>query len=96
MRYINLIFWIIIVLLGISFVVLNSRSVLVNYYIGEVNAYLPLLLLIEIIIGAIIGVLAMLPSVIRHKNALRKCRQKVKRLEQEVKNLRDIPIKDNH
>ena len=96
MRYISYLFWIIIILLGISFVVLNSRTVLINYYIGEAHVYLPLLLLLELVIGAIIGVLAMLPSVLRNKNSLRKCRQKVKHLEEEIKNLRNIPIKDSH
>ena len=96
MRYIAYIFWFIVIILGVLFATLNSNSVAINFYIKSFNVYLPLLLLIELAIGALIGMLAVLPALIRVKAGNRKLKQRAKQIEQEVQNLRNIPIKDAH
>lgn len=67
MRIFSYLFSIILVVLTVSFSVLNSQPVLINYFIGQKNIYFPLLLFILLFLGVIIGVLAMLPVVIRLK-----------------------------
>ena len=96
MRYITYIFWLVIILLAVVFVVLNSHSVAVNLYGSQISIYLPLFLLILLGTGAVLGVIAVLPSLWQAKNRNRKLKQRVKDAEQEVKNLREIPIKDAH
>ena len=96
MRYIIYIFWIIIVLIGITFASLNSQKLAINYYVNTATVHLPVLLLIALVIGALLGVIAMLPSVVRSKGSNRRLKQRVKQIEQEVQNLRAIPIKDSH
>ena len=96
MRYIAYIFWFIVIILGVLFATLNSNSVAINFYIKSFNVYLPLLLLIELAIGALLGMLAVLPALIRVKAGNRKLKQRAKQIEQEVQNLRNIPIKDAH
>ena len=88
MRIFTYIFWIIIILLGVSFALMNSRSVEIHYYAGKIDVYLPLLMLIELVIGAFIGVIAMLPKNFKLKAAIRKSRQEIKRLEGELSALR--------
>lgn len=96
MRYIAYIFWFIVIILGVLFATLNSNSIAINFYIKSFNVYLPLLLLIELAIGALLGMLAVLPALIRVKAGNRKLKQRAKQIEQEVQNLRNIPIKDAH
>ena len=96
MKYLIYLFWIIIVILGVAFVVINSHTVLLNYYVGQTQIYFPLLLLIELVIGAILGIIAMLPVIIRLKAGNHKLRYAFKQSEQELKNLRTMPIKDSH
>jgi len=84
MRYITYAFWILIILVGVSFAAINSHTVVIHYYIGSVNLYLPLLLLIELAIGAVLGVIAMMPAHLKMKNVARKYRQRIKQLEQDV------------
>lgn len=96
MRIIAYIFWTIIILLAISFATLNSHSVIVNYYFGKINIYLPLLMLIELVIGAILGMIAMLPTIFKQKSKNRQSKSRIKAIEQELNNLRVMPIKDEH
>lgn len=96
MRYLTYIFWILIIIFGITFTSLNSHLVTINYYINSTQIYLPLLLLLGLAFGAVLGIAAVLPVFIKAKSANRKLKQRIKQVEQEVKNLRTIPIKDDH
>ncbi|MCH9644641.1 MAG: LapA family protein [Gammaproteobacteria bacterium] len=94
MRYIIYTFWILFVALCVSFVVLNSHMVEVNYYVGSTRMYFPLLLLILLVVGSIIGIITMLPVLVRQKTSGHKLKTRVKHAEQELNNLRTMPIED--
>lgn len=96
MRYVASVIWLIIILLAIIFAILNSHAVEINFYFKSFKIYLPLLLLIDLALGALLGMFALLPALLRAKNNNRKLRQRIKQTEQEIKNLRTIPIKDSH
>ena len=96
MRYIVYVFWIIIILLGVTFASLNPQPLTINYYVDTTTIYLPILLLIALVIGAFLGIIAMLPMLVKSKSTSRRLRHQVKHIEQEVQNLRAIPIKDGH
>lgn len=96
MRYLAYIFWIIVILFTILFSILNSQHIYIDYYIGNVNIYLPLLILIGLVIGAVLGSIAMLPIVFKARAAARKLKRSIKQSQQEINNLRTIPVKDNH
>ncbi len=96
MKYIAYFFWFLIIVIGITFASLNSHTVTFNYYIGISTIHLPVLLLIALILGVLLGVIAMLSVVIRAKHASRQLKQRIKDTEQEVNNLRNIPIKGGH
>lgn len=72
MHIISFIFWFIIAALAVVFAVLNSYSVNVHYYFNSVQIYFPLLLLINIVIGVLLGVMAILPVLWRSKMLNRK------------------------
>ena len=96
MRYILYVFWVFIILLGLTFAALNSQKITLNYYLDTQTIHLPLLILVTLLIGAMLGVIAMLPSLIKNKHAARRLKSQVRHIEQEVQNLRTIPIKDVH
>ena len=94
MRYVFYVFWIFVILLGLTFTALNSQKITLNYYLDTQTIYLPLLILVVLLIGVMLGVIAMLPSLIKNKQAARRLKFQVRRIEREVQNLRKIPIKD--
>lgn len=94
MRYVLYVFWIFIILLGVTFAALNSQKITLNYYLDTQTIYLPLLILMTLLVGAILGMIAVLPSLLKNKQAARRLRSQVRRIEREVQNLRKIPIKD--
>ena len=67
-----------------------------NYYFGSIEAPLSLVIVIAIIIGAALGVLASTGIVFGQKRELAKLRKSNKLAEQEISNLRSLPLKDSH
>lgn len=96
MKYIFCSFWIVVVIIGITFSGLNSQTVAINYYLGETTLHLPILLLLTLVIGVVFGLIIALPSLLKKKNTARHLKQQIKQAEQEISNLRNIPIKETH
>ena len=96
MRIFSYIIWILLIIIGASFAILNSQSLSLNYFIGKTTIYFPLLFLLLLLCGAILGFFAALPFIMRSKARNHRLKQKMKALEQEVANLRTMPIKDSH
>jgi len=83
-------------LLGLSFALINAEPVTLDYYFGTLQAPLSLVVVLAIIIGAGLGVLASLGIVVGQKRELARLRKSAKIAEEEVANLRSLPLKDNH
>ena len=81
--------------LGVTFAFQNSQSVELRYYFGLGWAQpLSLVLLASCAVGVAIGYLANLRMVVRMQRQLVQARKEVRQIEQEVVNLRALPIKD--
>ena len=76
------------------FTLLNAEPVSLNYYLGQLEQPLALILVVTFIAGAIIGLLSSVLVVISSRHEVSQLRKKIKETEQEVLNLRSIPIKD--
>ena len=86
---------ILVVLIGIAFAIQNKQIVEVNYYFGlKWSGPLSLVLLTVFTLGVIIGYIASLRMVVRMQRQLVLARKEVRQIEQEVINLRALPIKD--
>lgn len=81
-------------LLGLSFALMNAEPVNLDYYFGVMNAPLSLVVVIAIVIGAGLGVFASMGIVLSQKRELAKLRKSAKIAEEEVSNLRSLPLKD--
>lgn len=85
----------IILIIGISFAVLNAEAVRLSYYFGDINAPLSLIIVLSLACGAVLGMLASLTLVVRLKHDLKKLDKSNKLAEKEIENLRSLPLKDN-
>ena len=95
-RIIYLFIFLILVIFGIVFAVLNAEPVNLNYYFGSKEVPLSLILVLAMIVGAILGVIASASMIISNRREVMKLRKSVELAEKEVTNLRSIPIRDNH
>ena len=65
-----------------------------NYYVGVLDMPLSWLVVIILFIGALLGVLASLPMIIKLKQQKLKLERQIKSSEKEINNLRVMPVKD--
>lgn len=80
---------------GVTFAVRNSQLVEVGYYFGlGWNGPLSLALITTFVFGVILGYVASLRTVVRLQRQLVHARKEIRSIEQEVRNLRALPIKD--
>lgn len=86
---------VVILFFGITFASHNRQTVDVNYYFGlSWTGPLALALLAAVALGVAIGFLASLRSSLRLQRQLTAARNEMRQVEQEVQNLRAMPIKD--
>lgn len=95
-RIITVVLLLLVSVLGLTFALMNAESVQLNYYFGSIEVPLSLLVVIAIIVGAGLGVLASASIVLGQKRELAKLRKTHKVAEQEISNLRSLPLKDVH
>lgn len=82
--------------IGLAFAVLNAGSVELKYYLGALTMPLALLLVIVLLIGVLLGGAVSVGFVLHQRRESRRLRKKLSLVETELKNLREIPIKDSH
>jgi putative membrane protein len=80
---------------GITFAIQNRQVIDVSYYFGlHWSGPLSLALLATFTAGIVVGYLVSLRTVIRMQRQLARARKEIHQVEQEVINLRSLPIKD--
>ena len=95
MRWIALFFLIISATVAVVLLLTtNDLSVNVNYLLGEAEVRLPHIILFTLMVGLLFGLLIGGISYLRVRNELRKVRKECKRHEQELQNLRALPVSD--
>lgn len=96
MRIIRIIFYIILIILAISFAALNASSVQINLYLTTIKLPISVLMVLMIAVGLLLGFILSLPKYWKCKLDGLKTRNQLKITEKEIKNLRDIPLKNQH
>ncbi len=86
---------IVVLVLGLGFAYKNAQVVSLRYYF-DLNWEGPLsfMLLSAFSLGVVLGILASLVMVLRMYRQLVRARREVHEIEQEVRNLRALPIRD--
>lgn len=96
MKIIGYIILVIIVLLGLTFACLNADPVTINYYVGQNQLPLSLLLIISFTTGGVLGLLSSTLLIIKMKAEIVRTEHRLKTSEKELANLRNIPLQDAH
>jgi putative membrane protein len=92
---IKLLVILLVLILGAGFASLNDAQVTLNYYFGIIDAPLSLALLGALGIGLLLGFLASLALWIGARREIAGLRRHARLAQQEVKNLRSIPLKQH-
>lgn len=94
MRILMIIFYIILILFGITFAALNASSVQVNFYLTTLKMPISVLMVSVLGVGICVGLILMLSRYWRLKSEHRKIKNQLKLTEREIKNLRTIPLRN--
>ena len=81
---------------GIVFTVFNAEKVPVDLYFLHYELPLATVVFLAVLVGTLLGFFMALGVVLRKHTELLKLKRRFSSLEQEVDNLRKIPIKDSH
>lgn len=93
-RLIYLLVFLAMFVIGLSFTMLNDAPVVVDYYLGVGVISLPLLLVLTLCLGMFLGVVGGLGWVFHARRDLGRARREMRRSNQELENLRTMPLKD--
>ncbi|MBS0358836.1 MAG: LapA family protein [Proteobacteria bacterium] len=96
MRIFSYLILLLLLLIGVTFACLNATPVPIHYYLGDATLPLSLLLVLVLGIGIFLGLLAGFSMFLKQKKITKQLKNRIKIVEQEVENLRAIPLKDTH
>lgn len=98
MRIFMLVTYTLLILIGVSFAALNSSSVSVNFYFKTLSMPISVLILIPLmlVLGVLVGLVLFVLRYWRLKDEYRKIKNQLRLTEKEIKNLRAIPLQDQH
>lgn len=93
-RLLGFLFLVVLVVLGLSFAVLNAQSVSLNYYFGYRDIPLSMVVVLSIAVGAVIGVLVSAGLILRMKAQTRQLKRKLRNAEKDSDQLRVLPAQE--
>jgi putative membrane protein len=96
MRILMFIVYLLLIIVGVSFAALNASSVQVNFYFTTLSMPISVLIALMMGVGILIGLLLFIFRYWRLKVECRRMRNQLKLTEKEIKNLRSIPLQDQH
>ncbi len=94
MRLISVIFYLCLMLFGVSFAALNAGPVTLNLYFKTLGMPISVLCITAFALGVLIGIMIFLGRYLGLKSKYRKAKHQLQVTEREIKNLREIPLKD--
>ena len=93
-RIIRLVLILLVTVITVTFTLLNSQPVKLDFYIGSFDTDLVVVILISLVLGSVLGITAVLGKLISFKQELLRKDRKIRLTEKEVENLRSLPLKD--
>jgi putative membrane protein len=93
LRLLGYLVLVILIVLGLSFAVLNAEPVSLNYYFGARQAPLSLVVVLSLAAGALIGLLMSMGTILRLKQQKAHLRRQLQRAEKAADQLSVLPAK---
>lgn len=87
MKLISFILLIILIIFGVTFAMLNSQTVTLNYYFGVRDLQLVVLLVCTFAMGAVVGYCLATPAMFRLRRAKSKLQSQIKQTEKNANKL---------
>lgn len=95
MKIVKLIFILLVTVLAVTFTLLNSQPVKLDFYMGSYELNLVIVIIVCLVLGSALGITAVLGKVISLKQELLRKEKEVRVTTKEVENLRSLPLKDD-
>lgn len=96
MRFIMMVFYLLVALFGVAFAALNASSVQLNLYFKTFTMPISVLMMLALVLGVCLGFFVFITRYWCLKAHHRKLKHQLELTEREIKNLRAIPLKDQH
>lgn len=96
MRLLMLLFYLVLIIIGVTFAAINASDVQVNFYVTSFRLPMSILMVIVLGVGVLIGFIIFSLRYWRLKREYKKLKSQLNLTEKEIKNLRAIPLKDQH
>ena len=93
LRLIGFLLVILLIVLGLSFAVLNADPVSLNYYFGSRDIPLSMIVVLSLATGSLIGVLVSMAIILKLKQQAAQLRRKLQHAEQAADHLSILPAK---
>ncbi len=95
-RFLSFIIFLLLILFIFVFTLENLSPITINFLVQNFQAPLGITMLFCFVLGALLGVIFSLSIVLKNRTRNRRLAKKVEIAEQEVANLRQLPIKSSH
>ncbi|MDE2234374.1 MAG: LapA family protein [Gammaproteobacteria bacterium] len=96
LRWVAIIILLCIFVLALALAYANGESVMLDYLMGSAKVHLSSALLGAAVIGWLFGLLSSLGVIFRLKRQVWRLKRSVRDAETEIRNLRNIPLKNDH
>jgi uncharacterized integral membrane protein len=94
LRFSRIILIVLALFMGMMFALFNAESVTVDYLFGSLRISLVALLILDLLVGLAIGVVIYTPKIMTQKMETDRIRKKLAAAESELRELRNLPIRD--
>ncbi len=94
LRLVNILLLITLIVLGLSFAVLNADPVTLNYYFGNKQIPLSMIVVVALATGAVIGVLVSMGILLRQKQQTFRLRRQLKQVEKRATSTSVLPARE--
>jgi uncharacterized integral membrane protein len=94
LRIARIILIVLALFLGMMFALFNAGTVTVDYLFGNLQISLVALLILDLLVGLAVGAMIYAPRVLSLKIELDRVKKKLTAAEGELRNLRNLPIRD--
>jgi len=93
-KFISLIVTLVVATVGVSFALLNDQAVYIDLYLRDVELPLSVLMAATLLVGGALGVLVSVFALLRRQRECARIQRKLRESENELRELRRLPLKD--
>ena len=94
LNILRLFLFVLLVVVGSVFTLLNTTPVTVNYFLGEWQLSLPVLLFVAVLMGTALGLLLLMPLWVKVKAQYVREQRRNQSMHRELDELRKTPVSD--